>query len=275
MAPTCVETVFLFIFRSRVCICQALTTSTAATTPTIASKTTTVHSTESPKSTAATTPTIAATTPTTVPTTESPKSTSACHFHADCIGHLCQGNQHPYCKIVLHSSVCHCTVCTEDSHCYCPQGLVGKCHFNYFLRTHNCVCAISPAQTTGNPSTTQTTTIATTETPSSTAQTVITQAPTTLAKSTTGNFTTTPSVTQSTSQLTGVSCPTCNERMECTWKAVCDVTETCMVRWYPGFNFTTHCIQRDDCDLIKLLAKSQGEIFCCENTTCLHNKLGI
>ena len=31
--------------------------------------------------------------------------------------------------------------------------------------------------------------------------------------------------------------------MECTWKAVCDVTETCMVRWYPGFNFTTHCIQ--------------------------------
>ena len=188
--------------------------------------------------------------------------------------------------------------------------------------------------------------------------------------------------------------------MECTWKAVCDVTETCMVRSYPGFNFTTHCtqviqsktclirhlcnlfpcvirhwfscpsnhflcvlfkpynsntqsipthnfshkvcwswqvsmyhsisihqkfssvsisvvlcvirydcfelcihfvvpywllfinqflclsiffiyqaisvcLQRDDCDLIKLLAKSQGEIFCCENTNCLHNKLGI
>nr|XP_022315094.1 thrombospondin-2-like isoform X1 [Crassostrea virginica] len=83
------------------------------------------------------------------------------------------------------------------------------------------------------------------------------------------------STTQPSTISSGVSCPTCNERMECTWKAVCDVTETCMVRSYPGFNFTTHCTQRDDCDLIKLLAKSHGEIFCCENTTCLHDILGI
>ncbi|XP_022314749.2 adhesion G protein-coupled receptor B1-like isoform X1 [Crassostrea virginica] len=84
-----------------------------------------------------------------------------------------------------------------------------------------------------------------------------------------------PSSTQLSTTSSGVSCPTCNERMECTWKAICDVSETCMVRSYPGFNFTTHCTQRDDCDLIKLLAKSHGEIFCCENTTCLHDILGI
>ncbi|XP_078334077.1 adhesion G protein-coupled receptor B1-like [Crassostrea virginica] len=73
----------------------------------------------------------------------------------------------------------------------------------------------------------------------------------------------------------GVSCPTCNALMECTWNTVCDVTESCMVRSFPGFQFTTHCIRKDDCSLLKMLAKSQGEIFCCENKACLHTVLGI
>ena len=108
--------------------------------------------------------------------------------------------------------------------------------------------------------------------------------------------------------------------MECTWNTVCDVTESCMVRSFPGFQFTTHCIrvfiihcyiqflnqnkknqphnkefkhhftmwfwnllitfnilkqQKDDCTLLKMLAKSQGEIFCCENRGCLRSVLGI
>ena len=35
-------------------------------------------------------------------------------------------------------------VCSDHSHCYCPQGLVGKCHFNYFQRLYDCVCAFPP-----------------------------------------------------------------------------------------------------------------------------------
>ncbi|XP_078334015.1 uncharacterized protein LOC144625706 [Crassostrea virginica] len=156
----------------------------------VTTTTPTIHSTESSKSTA--------TTPTIVPTTESQKSTSACHFHDDCIGHLCQGNQHPYCKIDLDSSVCHCTVCTEDSHCYCPQGLVGKCHFNYFLRTHNCVCAISPETTSNILATTQTLTSSTTQTTTTdlTGTQTTTGKPTNIVTTRTTMATGTPSTVQ-------------------------------------------------------------------------------
>lgn len=40
----------------------------------------------------------------------------------------------------------------------------------------------------------------------------------------------------------GVSCPTCNENLECTWNTTCRMSENCMVREMPGSNYTTHCI---------------------------------
>lgn len=33
--------------------------------------------------------------------------------------------------------------CTDDSHCFCPPGLAGKCYFNIFERSYSCVCGMA------------------------------------------------------------------------------------------------------------------------------------
>uniref|UniRef100_A0A8W8ND26 Spondin-like TSP1 domain-containing protein n=1 Tax=Magallana gigas TaxID=29159 RepID=A0A8W8ND26_MAGGI len=82
-------------------------------------------------------------------------------------------------------------------------------------------------------------------------------------------------ISKSNTTNVGVNCPSCNENLQCTWNTACHVTENCMVRSIPGFSFTTHCILKDDCAVMKMLAKSHGEIFCCADVACLQTILGI
>ncbi|XP_078331010.1 uncharacterized protein LOC144624862 isoform X2 [Crassostrea virginica] len=194
---------------------------------------------------------------------------------------FCEANKYksslanPSCKTGNIPKGTECIDCCKQlscapGHLYCNKETIQSVHMPYTVTTG------TTTPTTMTKTTTQQTTTTTTQ---QTTTTTTQQTTTTTTQQTTTTTTQPPTQsTQATSSHTpGVSCPACNERMECTWKAVCDVTETCMVRsyMYPGFNFTTHCIQRDDCHLLKLLAKPHGEIFCCENTTCLHNILGI
>nr|XP_034336189.1 coadhesin-like isoform X3 [Crassostrea gigas] len=70
----------------------------------------------------------------------------------------------------------------------------------------------------------------------------------------------------------GVACPSCTEHIECTWNTTCHVSDICMVRSLSitGFKFTTHCIMKDDCLLLKMLAnKTHGEVFCCPDENCV------
>nr|XP_034336498.1 hemicentin-1-like isoform X9 [Crassostrea gigas] len=69
-----------------------------------------------------------------------------------------------------------------------------------------------------------------------------------------------------------VACPSCTEHIECTWNTTCHVSDICMVRSLSitGFKFTTHCIMKDDCLLLKMLAnKTHGEVFCCPDENCV------
>ncbi|XP_065940714.1 mucin-like protein [Magallana gigas] len=75
----------------------------------------------------------------------------------------------------------------------------------------------------------------------------------------------------------GVACPTCTEDLECTWNTTCHVSENCMVRSISvtGFNFTTHCIMKEDCHLLQMLAKTtHGEVFCCADENCVREMIG-
>uniref|UniRef100_A0A8W8N2E6 Hemicentin-1 n=1 Tax=Magallana gigas TaxID=29159 RepID=A0A8W8N2E6_MAGGI len=75
----------------------------------------------------------------------------------------------------------------------------------------------------------------------------------------------------------GVACPTCTEDLECTWNTTCHASENCMVRSISvtGFNFTTHCIMREDCHLLQMLAKTtHGEVFCCADENCVREMIG-
>ncbi|XP_065940713.1 properdin isoform X2 [Magallana gigas] len=70
----------------------------------------------------------------------------------------------------------------------------------------------------------------------------------------------------------GVACPSCTEHIKCTWNTTCHVSDICMVRSLSitGFKFTTHCIMKDDCLLLKMLAnKTHGEVFCCPDENCV------
>ncbi|XP_065941335.1 uncharacterized protein [Magallana gigas] len=94
------------------------------------------------------------------PTTVDAQLLIKCSNHTGCSSHVCPAGKHPYCSFSQRSSDCQCTVCTDDSHCFCPAGLVGKCHFNYFDRSYSCVCGIAsdtttqPKETTTVPPTT-------------------------------------------------------------------------------------------------------------------------
>ncbi|XP_056018792.1 uncharacterized protein LOC125671634 isoform X1 [Ostrea edulis] len=71
-----------------------------------------------------------------------------------------------------------------------------------------------------------------------------------------------------------VLCPECNEVLNCTWKRTCPPSQTCMIRSYSGFNFTVHCSVRDDCHFIQSVLPT-SEIYCCDDSQCLHTYLGI
>nr|XP_034304717.1 integumentary mucin C.1 isoform X2 [Crassostrea gigas] len=124
---------------------RTMTTTTKAPPPTTTTEapTTTTTTTEAPTST-----TIKAPTTTQDPTTVDPQLLIKCLNHTDCSSHVCPTGKHPYCNFGQRSSDCQCTVCTDDSHCPSPAGLVGTCHFNYFDRSYSCVYGIAPDTTT-------------------------------------------------------------------------------------------------------------------------------
>nr|XP_034304874.1 integrin beta-6 isoform X2 [Crassostrea gigas] len=158
-----------------------------------------------------------------------------CRTHTECSSHVCPAGKHPYCSFRQRSTDCQCTVCTDDSHCFCPSGLVGKCYFNIFDRSYSCVCGIA-METTAIVLTTKTTT------------------------------------TTATHQTSGKPCPFCDTDLNCVWNQTCSDSETCMVRAVleQGFKFSVHCIMSSDC---QLMSTKFGEIFCCDDRGCLERYL--
>ncbi|XP_052721728.1 integumentary mucin C.1-like, partial [Crassostrea angulata] len=124
------------------------TTTTKAPTTTTESPTTTTTTTTTTEAPTTTATTTKAPTTTQNPTTVDPQLLIKCLNHTECSSHVCPAGKHPYCNFGQRSTDCQCTVCTDDSHCFCPAGLVGKCHFNYFDRSYSCVCEIVPDTTT-------------------------------------------------------------------------------------------------------------------------------
>ncbi|XP_034304454.2 uncharacterized protein [Magallana gigas] len=127
---------------SGICHCIATTTSFARSTTTPVPQTTTPATTTQTTNLRTTTP---------EPTTVTPLSSTTCLYHSDCNRHVCQAGHHPYCKFGQHSSECQCTVCTDDSHCSCPVGQVGKCHFDLSLFKYSCTCEHPAEPTTVTP----------------------------------------------------------------------------------------------------------------------------
>ncbi|XP_078323120.1 uncharacterized protein LOC111126932 [Crassostrea virginica] len=74
---------------------------------------------------------------------------------------------------------------------------------------------------------------------------------------------------------TGIVCPTCDENLSCTWNQTCGHDQICMVRSVSGRDFSTHCIRRDDCEIMKSFVQNSGEIFCCRDRQCLSTYLGV
>ncbi|XP_062577895.1 SCO-spondin-like [Saccostrea cucullata] len=72
----------------------------------------------------------------------------------------------------------------------------------------------------------------------------------------------------------GKPCPTCDENLSCSWDSICDVSETCMIRSYTGYNFTVHCSKVEDCSFERDVL-STGEIYCCDDRACLRTVLGV
>eukprot|EP00105_Crassostrea_gigas_P045336 XP_019929484.1 PREDICTED: integumentary mucin C.1-like isoform X2 [Crassostrea gigas] len=142
------------------CIVYSTTTTTTTTTTSPTTPTTTPTTPTTTPTTTTTTTTTEAPTTTPDPTTVDAQLLIKCSNHTGCSSHVCPAGKHPYCSFSQRSSDCQCTVCTDDSHCFCPAGLVGKCHFNYFDRSYSCVCGIAsdtttqPKETTTVPPTT-------------------------------------------------------------------------------------------------------------------------
>ncbi|XP_062583862.1 uncharacterized protein LOC134245611, partial [Saccostrea cucullata] len=81
-------------------------------------------------------------------------SQSECSTDDDCKSH-CSDGKHPYCSHFFGTR-CQCFDCTDDSHCSCPPGQIGKCHkevtyVNFHITSHICECqgqTITSAPTT-------------------------------------------------------------------------------------------------------------------------------
>ncbi|XP_062599429.1 uncharacterized protein LOC134260917 isoform X2 [Saccostrea cucullata] len=164
----------------------------------------------------------------------------SCIYNNDCHGYGCGSGLYPQCANLDGHSRCLCEVCTEHSHCLCPQGLIGQCHFDYIHNYHRCICGLAPDTTIKTTSTTVATTSTTTKT-----------------------------------TIAGIQCPTCDETLNCVWNQTCYPEESCMIRSrYQGTKFTTHCTRKEDCSFIKNLMHN-GEVFCCNDRVCLQTYLGV
>nr|XP_034327569.1 uncharacterized protein LOC117689758 [Crassostrea gigas] len=62
---------------------------------------------------------------------------------------------------------------------------------------------------------------------------------------------------------TRLTCPVCDENLNCVWNHTCFHGEVCMIRNTP---FTVHCSKKQDCIFMKTLV---NEIACCEDRQCI------
>nr|XP_034327553.1 uncharacterized protein LOC117689757 isoform X2 [Crassostrea gigas] len=62
---------------------------------------------------------------------------------------------------------------------------------------------------------------------------------------------------------TRLTCPVCDENLNCDWNHTCFLGEVCMIRNTP---FTVHCSKKQDCIFMQTLV---NEIICCEDHQCI------
>eukprot|EP00105_Crassostrea_gigas_P034221 XP_019918369.1 PREDICTED: SCO-spondin-like isoform X2 [Crassostrea gigas] len=71
----------------------------------------------------------------------------------------------------------------------------------------------------------------------------------------------------------GLACPTCDHNLVCAFNNTCDSSETCMIRSYLKTRFTVHCSKKEDCAFEQ--SNLNGEIYCCDDHSCIQRYLGI
>nr|XP_034327350.1 collagen alpha-3(VI) chain isoform X2 [Crassostrea gigas] len=69
---------------------------------------------------------------------------------------------------------------------------------------------------------------------------------------------------------TELTCPACDENLNCVWNRACFHGEVCMIRQYHNTPFTVHCSKKQDCIFMKTFVKG-AEIMCCEDHQCISN----
>ncbi|XP_052689380.1 collagen alpha-1(XII) chain-like isoform X1 [Crassostrea angulata] len=67
---------------------------------------------------------------------------------------------------------------------------------------------------------------------------------------------------------TELTCPACDENLNCVWNRACFHGEVCMIRQYHNTPFTVHCSKKQDCIFMKTFVKG-AEIMCCEDHQCI------
>ncbi|XP_052719576.1 uncharacterized protein LOC128191514 [Crassostrea angulata] len=84
----------------------------------------------------------------------------------------------------------------------------------------------------------------------------------------------TTAMTTTTHQTPGKPCPFCDANINCVWNQTCADSETCMVRAVleSGFQFSVHCTLTSDCHIMAKYIKT-GEIFCCDDRSCIQKVL--
>eukprot|EP00105_Crassostrea_gigas_P010777 XP_011426166.1 PREDICTED: collagen alpha-1(XII) chain-like isoform X1 [Crassostrea gigas] len=160
-----------------------------------------------------------------------------------------------------------------STYCFAPYEAWAKTNCPHFCGYCN---GGSPTPPKTSPTTPTTTKLTTTKPPTTTTKLTTTRPPTTTTKLTTTTTTATipTKLTTSGSPNTTV-CPTCDENLTCVWDQRCGLDEVCIVRSVSGRQFSTHCIRKDDCEIMKDFVQSNGEIFCCHDRACLKTYLGI
>ncbi|XP_048775646.2 uncharacterized protein LOC125680252 [Ostrea edulis] len=160
------------------------------------------------------------------------------------------------------------------NHYYTTPKYVSTTHLINHSITSKATTILPTAVHTTTPTTTTPQPTTTTPQPTTTtlAPTTTTTKPTTITVQTTQ--VTSPGHTNQNKTITGVRCPSCDMNLNCVWNNVCVSTQSCLVRSYPGYPFSTHCAEKGDCLLMKQLAPN-GEIFCCDDENCLHKILGV
>eukprot|EP00105_Crassostrea_gigas_P011663 XP_011427433.1 PREDICTED: collagen alpha-1(XXII) chain-like isoform X3 [Crassostrea gigas] len=71
---------------------------------------------------------------------------------------------------------------------------------------------------------------------------------------------------------TELTCPVCDENLNCVWNRACFHGEVCMIRQYHNTPFTVHCSKKQDCIFMKTFVKG-AEIMCCEDHQCISHSV--